>query len=127
MKLLSLLLCTVILLLTSTVRAEYTAYNQQQERRIADLENKVSELQRKSPTTNGVDISGARDALWRMSARYGRRIPGGARGCGSFSGLFFSAITVIVLLVKNSNTTGIGSGRLSGFLNSAAHLHHHRR
>jgi Flp pilus assembly protein TadB len=104
MKILSLLLCAVLLLLASTVRADYAAFTdyKQQEQRITDLERKVSEFQHKSPTTNGVDMSGVAMLFGAFCALWAQNT-GRSAWLWFFLGLFFSAITVIVLLVKNSN------------------------
>jgi hypothetical protein len=72
-----------------------------QEQRIARLESRVHQLEDPSPSRNadigGVSILfGAFCALWAQNTRRNAWL-------WFFLGLLFSAITVIVLLVKNSN------------------------
>jgi hypothetical protein len=96
------MVCILVFLLSaSLLQAQVTPSTQQYEARVSRLEDRVSELQR-SPAYHGVDVGGvsflfgAFCALWAQNTRRSAWL-------WFFLGFFFSVITVIVLLVKNSN------------------------
>jgi len=90
-----------LILSLSTSQGQVAGFKPSAEARIARLEHQVSELERSYPS-RGVDVGGvsilfgAFCALWAQNTRRSAWL-------WFFLGLLFSAIAVIVLLVKNSS------------------------